>query len=422
MRYLAIAFWMLLASITAAEAQVTVGIGVPGLSIGINFPVYPQLVPVPGYPVYYAPQANSNYFFYDGMYWVYQQDNWYASSWYNGPWQLVMPEVVPLYVLRVPVRYYRRPPAYFHGWRSDAPPRWGDHWGNSWQQQHEGWDRWDRHAVPAPAPLPTYQRQYSGSHYPQLQQQQQLQSQNYRYQPKDAVVQQHYQAQQTQTAPAVQPRPDKSVPSQGYSRPPSVQQPNPVTPSNAPARAGGGTQRPVTTNAPAERSGAAAQPPRAKPQQEPTAQRQPGQPQGKAPTQESNVSVSRGSRRARRTHNERAAPADAIAASRNAAPAAGTEGTGPGQACAGERTRAGTEGGTPARAAAGGPASGQGAGQERRQGSEGQERAAGWGPRQVTRCDSTQRVANDTWHHPADRRDPVGRRALQGAMSGPQSP
>ena len=289
MRYLAIAFSMLLASITAAEAQVTVGIGVPGVSIGINFPVYPQLVPVPGYPVYYAPQASSNYFFYDGMYWVYQQDNWYASSWYNGPWQLVMPEVVPLYVLRVPVRYYRRPPAYFHGWRSDAPPRWGDHWGNSWQQQHEGWDRWDRHAVPAPAPLPTYQRQYSGSRYPQqVQQQQQLQSQNYRYQPKDAVVQQHYQAQQTQTAPAAQPRPDKSVPSQGYSRPPSAQQPSPET-KNLPPRASGDTQRPVNTNAPAERSGAAAPPQRPKPQQDQAAQRQPGQPQGKAPTHETNA-------------------------------------------------------------------------------------------------------------------------------------
>ena len=189
--------WILLCSIASAGAQVTVGIGVPGVSIGINFPVYPQLVPVPGYPVYYAPQANSNYFFYDGMYWVYARDNWYASSWYNGPWQLVSPEFVPLFVLRVPVRYYRQPPVYFRGWRSDAPPRWGEHWGNSWEQQHSGWDNWNRNSMPAPAPLPSYQRQYSGNRYPQAQQQQALQSQNYRYQPQDAVVQQHYQAQRT---------------------------------------------------------------------------------------------------------------------------------------------------------------------------------------------------------------------------------
>jgi len=199
MRMLVILLWMILLSVTPAAAQVSVGIGMPGVSIGINLPAYPQLVRVPGYPVYYAPQMNSNYFFYDGLYWVYQRDNWYASSWYNGPWGLVGPEAVPLYVLRVPVRYYRQPPAYFHGWRSDAPPRWDEHWGNSWSQGHSGWNNWNRSSVPAPAPLPSYQRQYSGNRYPQAEQQQALQSRNYRYQPQEAVVQQHYQTQRMQS-------------------------------------------------------------------------------------------------------------------------------------------------------------------------------------------------------------------------------
>lgn len=49
--------WMLTSSVllslvTPVAAQVSVGISVPGVSIGINLPVYPQLVPVPGYPVY----------------------------------------------------------------------------------------------------------------------------------------------------------------------------------------------------------------------------------------------------------------------------------------------------------------------------------------------------------------------------------
>ena len=86
MRVGLVALWMLLFSLTPATAQVSVGIGFPSVSIGINLPAYPQLVRVPGYPVYYAPSLNSNFFFYDGMYWVYQGDNWYASSWYNGPW------------------------------------------------------------------------------------------------------------------------------------------------------------------------------------------------------------------------------------------------------------------------------------------------------------------------------------------------
>jgi len=188
---------------TSAIAQVSIGIGFPSVSIGINLPVYPELVRVPDYPVYYAPRLNTNYFFYDGMYWVYESDNWYASSWYNGPWGLVGPEYVPLFVLRIPVRYYRAPPVYFRGWVVDAPPRWGEHWGGTWQQQRSGWDRWNRSAAPAPAPLPVYQRQYSGDRYPRVEQQQTLRTQNYRYQPNDAVVRQHYQEQAAQRAPAV---------------------------------------------------------------------------------------------------------------------------------------------------------------------------------------------------------------------------
>src|SRR5476649_569892 len=212
MRYVLIVLCMLFGSVTSAMAQLSIGIGLPGVSIGVNLPVYPELVPVPGYPVYYAPGGNSNYFFYDGMYWVYQRDNWYASSWYNGPWGLVAPEVVPLFVLRVPVSFYRDPPAYFRGWGSDQPPRWGEHWGNQWEQRRSGWDRWNRSSAPRAAPLPVYQRQYSGGRYPRVEQQQSLRTQNYRYQPRDAVVRQHLQAQAVQTAPAPSQRVQQGAP------------------------------------------------------------------------------------------------------------------------------------------------------------------------------------------------------------------
>jgi hypothetical protein len=159
-----------------------------------HIPAYPRLVAVPGYPVYYAPQIRANYFFYDGLYWVYRGDNWYASSWYNGPWWRVEPYAVPVYILRVPVRYYRQPPAYFRGWRPDAPPRWSSHWGREWEQKRRGWDTWDRRATPPPAPLPAYQRLYSGDRYPsQIEQQHSLQQQRYPYQPRDPLVRQHTQ-------------------------------------------------------------------------------------------------------------------------------------------------------------------------------------------------------------------------------------
>jgi hypothetical protein len=269
MRYGLIVLWMLFGSVTSAIAQVSIGIGLPGVSIGINLPLYPELVQVPGYPVYYAPRLDSNFFFYDGMYWVYQGDNWYASSWYNGPWWLVGPEVVPFFVLRIPVRYYRAPPVYFRGWRSDAPPRWGEHWGNSWQQRRSGWDKWNRGSAPAPAPLPVYQRQYSGDRYPRVEQQRALHGQNYSYQPRTAVGRQHYQEQAGQRAPAPSQRGQSGAPEEksprrqdiGRSSPlPSPQQSGPAVPrSQPPQRGGEDVQRPAPTQAPPQQRGPAAQ-------------------------------------------------------------------------------------------------------------------------------------------------------------------
>jgi hypothetical protein len=201
MRNLLIAVAILGSSVAPADAQVSVGIAAPGISIGINVPTYPPLAPVPGYPVYYAPGLNVNYFFYDGLFWVYQGDNWYASSWYNGPWQIVAPYAVPVYVLQVPVRYYRVPPPYFRGWRVDAAPHWGEHWGRDWQQRRGDWERHDRRPPP-PAPPPAYQRQYEGSRYPNaVEQQHAIRTQNYRYQPREEIGRQHYQSAQRPAGP-----------------------------------------------------------------------------------------------------------------------------------------------------------------------------------------------------------------------------
>ena len=176
-----------------ANAQLSVSIGVPSIDIGIHFPALPALTIVPGSPVYYAPSVDGNFFFYDGMYWVYQNDNWYSSSWYSGPWAVVDPEIVPPFILQVPVRYYRRPPPYFHGWAATAPPRWAEHWGPAWAEKHQDWDRGGRAHMPPAAPVPTYQRQYSGKRYPTVQQQPALHARNYKYQPSEPVVRQHYE-------------------------------------------------------------------------------------------------------------------------------------------------------------------------------------------------------------------------------------
>ncbi len=219
----------LLAPLATVHAQIGVEIGLPGVNIGINLPVYPQLVLVPGSPVYYAPRASSNYFFYDGLYWVYRDDNWYSSDWYNGPWQSINPIDVPRFVLRVPVRYYRQPPSYFRGWQANAAPRWGDHWGRDWSAQRHGWNDRKQYATPRPAPLPSYQRKYTGDRYPGAREQQQvIRAENYRYKPREAVTRQHFeQSPLPDAGPRDQSRPMPSErPPQMQSRPPATAREN----------------------------------------------------------------------------------------------------------------------------------------------------------------------------------------------------
>jgi hypothetical protein len=201
MKRLALALLVLAASIFPAAAQ-------EYYDIDVDLPTYPEMVPVPDSPVYYAPNVDSNYFFYDGLYWDYYNDGWYSSAWYNGPWSFVDPIYVPTYILWVPIRFYRRPPAYFRGWHHDRPPRWGQHWGRDWQVRHNAVYSGQRGTAQR-APLPDYQRQFSRNNYPQAAQQSVLHGQQYSYQPREGVVQQHYQSrgmavqQQQRAAPEV---------------------------------------------------------------------------------------------------------------------------------------------------------------------------------------------------------------------------
>jgi hypothetical protein len=214
MRHLLLGVCLLCCPLVATEARAQV-------SVGFTVTTYPTLVPVPGYPVYYDPHMDTNYFFYDGLYWVFVNDNWYASSWYNGPWRVVVPESVPLFVLRIPVRYYRAPPVYFRAWRVDAPPRWGEHWGTAWEERRRGWDHWDHRAVPAPAPLPVYQRQYAGARYPRAPEEQHaIRTENYHYQPHGAVAQQHFEqpGHQASTHGEARPPPPRHAEGKGVGK------------------------------------------------------------------------------------------------------------------------------------------------------------------------------------------------------------
>jgi hypothetical protein len=184
MKYLILGLLMLAGAAFPAAAQ-------EYQDIGVNLPAYPEMAPIPDSPVYYAPQVDSNYFFYDGAFWDYDGERWYQSTWYNGPWQYIDPVFVPTYVLWVPIRYYRRPPAFFRAWHPHYAPRWGEHWGPAWVDRRAGFDRTRRPSPPQRAPLPLYQRQFTAQNYPRGPQQGVLHTQNYRYVSREEVLRQH---------------------------------------------------------------------------------------------------------------------------------------------------------------------------------------------------------------------------------------
>lgn len=232
----AIALCLSLGCMTPVIAEVSITYSIPGASFGLNLGGYPALQRIPGYPVYYAPRLDRNYFFYDGLYWVFEDDTWYASSWYNGPWGRVDPFYVPDYLLRVPVRYYRRAPAYFRSWRADAPPRWDQHWGSSWHERRRTWDHWDRGHSPAPAPLPGYQRDYRGDRYPGPSVQGDLHVRNYRYEPRETVSREYFR-ERRQQAESSRPRRDEGVRERRQER---REQQEPYRPQGSPKDYSGG--------------------------------------------------------------------------------------------------------------------------------------------------------------------------------------
>ena len=181
-----LALFFVLTTTVAAQAQVAV-------HVGVDIPVFPRLVVVPNYPVYYAPDVRANYFFYDGFFWNFNVDDgyWYSSTWYNGPWVAVEPIYVPQPILVVPYRYYHVRPAYWVGWAYDRPPRWDVYWGPSWVERRHGWDHWDRNRRWTAAPLPVFQRDFPRDRYPSPDRQVTIYKERYNYKPRDVVVREH---------------------------------------------------------------------------------------------------------------------------------------------------------------------------------------------------------------------------------------
>ena len=115
--------------LAAAAAGFNPAPALPGSDIHVNIQIGapPQLVVVPGTPVYQAPAVPYNYFSYGGQYYVFHNGSWYFGPTFNGPWAVIAIQFVPQPILAVPVQYYKAPPKH---WKKHGPPPWAPAWGH----------------------------------------------------------------------------------------------------------------------------------------------------------------------------------------------------------------------------------------------------------------------------------------------------
>ncbi len=117
----------------AAAVNINIGIGAPLPAVVLAAP--PQVVLIPGSPVYYAPDAGINLFFYSGRWYRRHNNGWYRASYYNGPWAYMPPSRVPAAFVRIPGNYYRPMP---YGLQKKR-------WREEEREHHEHGERHHRH-------------------------------------------------------------------------------------------------------------------------------------------------------------------------------------------------------------------------------------------------------------------------------------
>jgi hypothetical protein len=86
-----------------ASAGVNVNINIGPPPIVVSEP--PEVVMVPGSPVFFVPIPDIDVFFYSGYWWSPRGSQWYRARAYNGPWGVVNKRHVPSHVFRVPKDY-----------------------------------------------------------------------------------------------------------------------------------------------------------------------------------------------------------------------------------------------------------------------------------------------------------------------------
>lgn len=141
-----------------SEAAVSVGVsfhvGDPYRGLSLHFSSAPRLALIPASQVYYVPNYDRDLYRYGNTWYTKQDDCWYQSSSYNGPFVQIAVSSVPRPIWNIPNRYrrgwdgsqahaysaprYQAPTSYGRGWNR------GGNQGRNGNQGQNGWQRNDR--------------------------------------------------------------------------------------------------------------------------------------------------------------------------------------------------------------------------------------------------------------------------------------
>lgn len=136
-----------------SEAAVSVGVslhvGDPYRGFSLQFRSQPDMVLVPATRVYYVRDYDHDLYRY-GRSWYYVEDNsWYQSSSYNGPFVQIAVSSVPRQVYNVPTRYRRAwggPPSHApaYGYRRNHQAGYQGGGNRGGYQDQDGWNHGSR--------------------------------------------------------------------------------------------------------------------------------------------------------------------------------------------------------------------------------------------------------------------------------------
>lgn len=123
-----------------SEAAVSVGVslhvGDPYRGLSLHFRSAPDLALIPASQVYYVRNYDHDLYRYGGSWYYTQDDCWYQSSSYNGPFVQIAVSSVPRQIWNVPPRYRRAwggPPSH--------APAYGYRRNHGQDRYDNGWDR-----------------------------------------------------------------------------------------------------------------------------------------------------------------------------------------------------------------------------------------------------------------------------------------